>query len=68
MTESTLNQLIVSDVGLLAVVQDQGRFGYLDSGITQGGAIDGFAYRLGQRLVGNSLSAAAIVASQSSCQ
>ena len=60
MTESKLNQLIVSEVGLLAVVQDQGRFGYLDSGITLGGAVDGFAYRLGQRIVGNSLSAAAI--------
>jgi len=47
-------------VGLLASIQDGGRFGQLQYGVTQGGAMDGFAYRLGQRLVSNPANAAAI--------
>ena len=41
-------------MGLQATVQDAGRSGMLASGITQGGAVDHFALRRGNRLVGNS--------------
>ena len=47
-------------MGLLASIQDAGRYGQLDYGVTQGGAMDGFAYRLGQRLVSNPANSAAI--------
>ena len=47
-------------MGLLATIQDRGRSGFMEYGITEGGAMDGFAYRLGQRLLTNCAQAAAI--------
>ena len=41
-------------------MQDGGRYGFQRIGLTQSGAIDGFAFRLGQRLVGNSGDCAAL--------
>lgn len=41
-------------------MQDRGRLGFQRIGLTQSGAMDGFAYRLGQRLVGNSGDCAAL--------
>ena len=46
--------------GVLSTVQDGGRRGYLSQGVTEGGAMDDFARRLGQRLLGNDIGAAAI--------
>ena len=60
MTDNLDNRLEVLGVGLLASIQDAGRYGQLDYGVTQGGAMDGFAYRLGQRLVSNPANSAAI--------
>lgn len=45
--------LRVIQVGLHATVQDLGRAGYLGYGITNGGAVDAFALRCANRLVGN---------------
>ena len=43
----------VAKVGLLATLQDAGRPGLLGQGITNGGAVDGFALRCANRLLGN---------------
>ena len=55
-----MSSLSIIQPGLQSSVQDAGRFGYQQIGITQSGAIDGFAYRLGQRLVGNKTPCAAL--------
>ncbi|HOX93821.1 MAG TPA: biotin-dependent carboxyltransferase family protein [Syntrophales bacterium] len=39
--------------GLYTTVQDAGRFGYLDRGVPPSGALDTFAYRMANLLVGN---------------
>jgi biotin-dependent carboxylase-like uncharacterized protein len=41
-------------------VQDAGRFGFENIGITTGGAVDPLAYRTGQQLLGNPATAAAL--------
>ena len=46
--------------GLCATIQDRGRFGFQDSGIPVSGAMDPWAYRLGNLLVGNPDDAASI--------
>ncbi|MDI3262496.1 MAG: biotin-dependent carboxyltransferase family protein [Fulvimonas sp.] len=46
--------------GLLSSVQDRGRFGWRHLGIVQSGALDALALELGNRLVGNAPTAAAI--------
>lgn len=46
--------------GLLTTVQDLGRYGYGHLGVTPAGAADAVALRLGNRLAGNSESAAAL--------
>jgi antagonist of KipI len=46
--------------GLCATVQDRGRFGFQDRGIPLSGAMDPWAYRLGNVLVGNSEDAASL--------
>ena len=56
--------LEVLSVELLATVQDLGRQGSLALGVTSGGAMDPFAHRLSQRLVGNPTSAAGIEIAQ----
>lgn len=63
-----MNQLTVLTVGLLATVQDRGRTGWLRHGITEGGAMDPFAWRLGQRLLGNPLDCAAIEIAMGGCE
>lgn len=55
-----MTSLLIEQVTFSATIQDAGRVGYLMDGITSGGAMDGFAHRLGQRLVGNPLTAACI--------
>ncbi|WP_411358158.1 5-oxoprolinase subunit C family protein [Pseudidiomarina salilacus] len=46
--------------GLLATLQDYGRFGYQAQGITQGGPLDERAFLWANRLLGNSFNAAQI--------
>jgi antagonist of KipI len=46
--------------GLLTTVQDLGRFGYGDLGVSAAGAADALSLRIGNRLVGNDQGAAAL--------
>jgi len=55
-----VSTLFIIQPGIQSTVQDAGRYGFQRIGLTQSGAIDGFAYRLGQRLVGNSADCAAL--------
>ena len=55
-----MTSLTVDRVAFSATVQDAGRLGHLMDGITWGGAMDCFAHRLGQRLVGNPSTSASI--------
>ena len=55
-----MSSLSIVQPGLQSTVQDGGRIGYQRIGITQSGAMDGFAYHLGQRLVGNHPQCAAL--------
>ncbi|WMJ21333.1 biotin-dependent carboxyltransferase family protein [Geobacillus kaustophilus] len=43
----------VIEAGLFTTVQDGGRFGYRHAGVPAGGAMDAWAYRLANALVGN---------------
>ena len=52
--------LKVLQPGLLSLIQDAGRFGQHAIGLTNGGPLDGPAYRLCNRLLGNSAGATAI--------
>jgi biotin-dependent carboxylase-like uncharacterized protein len=45
--------LIVINPGVLTTVQDAGRTGYMDSGFSSSGALDGFSSRLANFLVSN---------------
>ena len=45
--------ITVLDPGPLTTVQDAGRVGYAAQGYRSCGAADGYAYRLGNVLVGN---------------
>jgi KipI family sensor histidine kinase inhibitor len=51
---------IIKKPGIAATVQDAGRFGYQSLGVVTGGAMDLFAYRTVNLLVGNSRDAAVI--------
>lgn len=55
-----MSSLFIILPGIQSTVQDNGRYGFQRIGLTQSGAMDGFAYRLGQRLVGNSADCAAL--------
>ena len=48
--------------GIVSTVQDLGRFGGARYGVATSGALDGFALRAGNLLVGNDESAAAVMA------
>jgi biotin-dependent carboxylase-like uncharacterized protein len=50
----------VRQPGPLTTVQDLGRFGFLDRGVPPSGALDPFAYRVANRLVGNPEGAAVL--------
>lgn len=54
--------LIVKDPGLETTVQDTGRLGYYSIGFPPSGALDSFAYHVGNALVGNEPGAAALEA------
>lgn len=46
--------ILVERPGLFTTIQDQGRFGFADVGLTPSGALDRIALRLANALVGNS--------------
>ncbi len=50
----------IREPGSLAAVQDRGRYGYQEMGVPVSGAMDGWAFRLGNLLVGNGEDAACI--------
>ncbi|MGZ5173474.1 MAG: urea carboxylase, partial [Burkholderiales bacterium] len=52
--------IVILDGGPQTTVQDLGRFGQLRYGIPPSGPVDGYAFVLANRLVGNSDSAAAL--------
>ena len=53
---------LVRSAGFLTSVQDLGRAGYRQSGISLGGALDSFALRVANSLVGNEDGAAGLEA------
>ena len=55
-----MSDLVVHDPGPLTTVQDLGRPGYLRVGIPASGPVDADAFVLGNRLVGNADSSAAL--------
>ncbi|PTQ88960.1 urea carboxylase [Agitococcus lubricus] len=55
-------QIEVLEAGTYTSVQDTGRFGYWDIGVPPSGAMDDYAFRLANRIVGNHPSAAGIEA------
>ena len=52
--------VIVESAGFLTTVQDLGRLGHRQSGVSLGGALDSFALRVANALVGNDDSAAGL--------
>ncbi|WP_221030955.1 5-oxoprolinase subunit PxpB [Actomonas aquatica] len=50
----------IEQPGVQTTVQDYGRRGYQDAGVTEGGAVDGRALRLANLMVGNPADAAAL--------
>ncbi|MGZ3726376.1 MAG: 5-oxoprolinase subunit PxpB [Pseudobdellovibrio sp.] len=52
--------LKIENPGFFSLIQDQGRFGWAHLGVSPGGAADSLALRLGNQLVGNNETAAAI--------
>ncbi len=54
--------------GLCATIQDRGRFGFQDRGIPVSGALDPWAYRVGNLLVGNAEGAAALEITMGGCE
>lgn len=55
-----MEELIVEKAGLLDTIQDQGRPGYQASGMVVAGAMDPYAYQLGNILLGNKRNAASL--------
>ncbi|WP_425358252.1 biotin-dependent carboxyltransferase family protein [Thermanaerovibrio velox] len=53
-------KLLVKAPGLLTTVQDLGRWGHQDKGVSVGGAMDPFSLRLGNVMLGNSQEASAL--------
>lgn len=53
-------EMLVARAGFLTSVQDLGRTGYRQSGVSLGGALDSFALRVANLLVGNEESAAGL--------
>ena len=51
---------VVSDPGILSLIQDAGRFGAFNLGLTNGGPADSLAFYWANRLCGNALNATAI--------
>lgn len=52
--------LVVTNAGLLSLIQDAGRYGAFSLGLTNGGAADSLAFYWANKLCGNELNATAI--------
>jgi allophanate hydrolase subunit 2 len=52
--------MIITRAGFLTSVQDLGRSGYREFGVSSGGALDSFALRVANLLVGNDENAAGL--------
>ncbi|GAA0366715.1 biotin-dependent carboxyltransferase family protein [Bacillus horti] len=52
--EEVVGEVIVEKAGLFDTIQDMGRIGFQEYGMPQAGAVDQYAYQLGNILVGNS--------------
>jgi len=57
---SLITGLIVENPGMLSLIQDAGRFGAFNIGLTNGGPVDLLAYQWANRLCGNTLNLTAI--------
>lgn len=53
MERGALMKIHIESSGPLTTVQDSGRFGYMEYGITSSGVMDLMAYKIANRLVGN---------------
>ena len=51
---------LVNQPGMLSLIQDKGRFGAFNIGLTNGGPIDSLAFEWANRLCSNALEATAI--------
>lgn len=58
----------VTQPGALTTVQDLGRFGYQQFGVPTSGALDNYAFRIGNLLVGNNEGAASLEITLFGCQ
>lgn len=55
-----MNQFVIENPGLLSLLTDTGRFGQAHLGLTTGGPMDPFAFRVANALVGNHANATLI--------
>ena len=55
-----MNGIKILDAGLLSSVQDQGRYGYQRAGVSTTGAMDEFASRVANKILGNDENSAVI--------
>jgi len=55
-----VSRIIVKQPGLLTLIQDRGRFGAHDIGLTNGGPLDALAFDWANRLLGNASNASAL--------
>ncbi|MBE5924956.1 MAG: biotin-dependent carboxyltransferase family protein [Lachnospiraceae bacterium] len=53
-------KMYIEKAGSLTTVQDEGRFGYMEYGVGESGAMDRYSYRLANKLVGNENGEAAL--------
>ncbi|MDP9900606.1 biotin-dependent carboxyltransferase family protein [Variovorax ginsengisoli] len=60
--------IVIAKPGMLASVQDLGRYGHRERGICPGGALDALALALGNRLVGNADGAAGLELTMGNCE
>ncbi len=51
---------LVKKAGILSLIQDSGRFGYFNIGLTNGGPLDGTAFYWANRLCGNKINSSVI--------
>ena len=55
-----MNEFSVIKQGMLTLIQDAGRYGHHQIGLTTGGPLDPFAFKWANRLCGNDLGATAL--------
>lgn len=68
MTDNNAVGLIVTNAGVLSLIQDAGRYGAFNLGLTNGGPADSLAFYWANRLCGNELNSTAIEISMGGLQ